>query len=38
VRDCDVIYLLEHGVIEAVGSYQELLAQSGQFRAMARTG
>lgn len=35
VRDCDTIYVLEHGRIVAQGDYQELLANSREFRALA---
>ncbi len=36
VRDCDVIHLLREGTIIAKGSYDELLASSPEFRALAR--
>lgn len=36
VRECDVIYLLEHGKIVDQGAYQELLASNQQFRKMAK--
>lgn len=36
VRNCDVIYLLERGRIMAAGRYDELLANSAEFRAMAK--
>jgi ATP-binding cassette, subfamily B, bacterial PglK len=36
VRNCDVIHLLREGVIIAQGSYDELLASSPEFRALAR--
>jgi ABC-type multidrug transport system fused ATPase/permease subunit len=36
VRDCDVIYVLEHGKIIASGSYEELMKDSDIFRAMAQ--
>jgi ABC-type multidrug transport system fused ATPase/permease subunit len=35
VRDCDVIFMLERGQLVAEGSYDELLAKSQKFRAMA---
>jgi ABC-type multidrug transport system fused ATPase/permease subunit len=35
VRDCDVIFMLEHGRLIASGSYDDLLARSGEFRALA---
>jgi len=35
VRECDTIYLLEHGRIAAQGTYDELLRSSEAFRAMA---
>ncbi len=38
VRDCDVIYVLEHGRIVDSGSYQELIERSQTFRALARVG
>ncbi|WP_211275854.1 ABC transporter ATP-binding protein [Thalassospira mesophila] len=34
VRDCDVIYFLEKGQIRSQGSFEELLAQSKDFRNM----
>ncbi len=36
VRNCDVIYLLEHGRVVARGSYDDLLESSPQFRAIAQ--
>jgi ABC-type multidrug transport system fused ATPase/permease subunit len=36
VRNCDVIYLLDRGRVIAQGSYEELLASSPQFRAIAQ--
>ena len=36
VRNCDVIYLLDHGRVIAKGSYDELVATSPQFRAIAQ--
>ena len=38
VRDCDVIFLLEHGRIAARGSYADLLRTSPAFRALANVG
>jgi ABC-type multidrug transport system fused ATPase/permease subunit len=35
VRQCDRIYLLEKGEVIAYGTYEELLASSSRFRAMA---
>ena len=35
VSNCDVIYLLDNGVVKARGTYDELIAKSGQFRKMA---
>jgi ATP-binding cassette, subfamily B, bacterial PglK len=35
VRSCDTIFMLEHGRVVAMGSYDELLDSSQQFRAMA---
>jgi len=35
VRRCDQIYLLEHGEVTASGTYNELIASSRQFTAMA---
>jgi ABC-type multidrug transport system fused ATPase/permease subunit len=36
VRECDTIFLMDHGRITASGTYEELLASNDQFRAMAR--
>jgi ABC-type multidrug transport system fused ATPase/permease subunit len=36
VKDCDVVYLLEHGRIVAEGRYEDLLATNAQFRQMAK--
>ena len=36
VRDCDVIHVLDHGRIIASGSYDELIASSMAFRALAK--
>jgi ATP-binding cassette, subfamily B, bacterial PglK len=36
VKDCDVIYVLEHGRIIASGSYEELMKDCDIFRAMAQ--
>ncbi len=38
VSDCDRIYLLDRGRILASGRYQELLAASPEFRALAKQG
>ena len=35
VRHCDCIYLLEHGRLQAKGSYDELVATDERFRSMA---
>ena len=35
VRNCDRIFLLEHGNLVATGSYDELVANSDRFRALA---
>jgi ATP-binding cassette, subfamily B, bacterial PglK len=35
VRNCDVIFLLEHGRLAAQGSYDDLVANNLQFRRMA---
>lgn len=35
VEKCDCIYLLEHGSVMVAGTYDELLAESEQFRTMA---
>jgi ATP-binding cassette, subfamily B, bacterial PglK len=35
VRDCDIIYFLEHGSLVAHGRYEELLSKNERFRAMA---
>ena len=36
VKDCDVIHVLENGKIIASGRYEELMADCGIFRAMAK--
>jgi ABC-type multidrug transport system fused ATPase/permease subunit len=36
VKDCDVIYVLDHGRIIASGSYEELMGGSDVFRALAQ--
>lgn len=36
VRNCDTIYLLDHGRVLAKGTYDELVATSPQFRAIAQ--
>jgi len=38
LKDCDVIYFLEHGRIVDQGTYSELLEKNEQFRAMAKVG
>jgi ABC-type multidrug transport system fused ATPase/permease subunit len=38
IRDCETIFLMDRGRIVASGTYDELLASSDQFRAMARLG
>lgn len=38
VRECDQIFLLEKGTVTARGTFDELLAGSARFRAMARAG
>lgn len=38
VRGADVIFVLDHGRVVARGSYQELLASSPEFRALAHVG
>ena len=38
IRECDAIYLMEHGRITASGSYEELLQNNAQFRALAKAG
>lgn len=35
VRDCDVIFMMEHGRVVASGTYDELLDNNRQFRALA---
>ena len=35
VRDCDTIFMLEHGRVIAEGSYDDLIASNRQFRALA---
>jgi ABC-type multidrug transport system fused ATPase/permease subunit len=35
VRDCDHIYLLDHGKVIGEGSYDELSATHARFRALA---
>ncbi|MDR0503163.1 MAG: ABC transporter ATP-binding protein/permease [Treponema sp.] len=36
IKECDKIYLIEQGKIAASGTYEELLQNSAQFRAMAK--
>jgi len=38
IRECDAIYLMEKGRITASGTYEELLQNSVQFRALAKAG
>ncbi|MDR2729733.1 MAG: ABC transporter ATP-binding protein/permease [Treponema sp.] len=38
IKECDVIYLMEHGCIAANGTYDELLQNNAQFRALAKAG
>lgn len=38
VKDCDVIYLMEQGVVVDQGTYSELLHSSAWFKAAARVG
>ncbi len=38
VKECDVIYLMEHGRIAGQGTYDELMGSSSWFQAAARTG
>ena len=38
VRDCDVIYMLDHGEVVARGTYDELLDSNRTFRTMALGG
>ena len=38
VRNCDLIYVMEGGRITAQGRYDELIASSQQFRALASAG
>ena len=35
VKECDVIYVLEHGEIIESGTYEQLLASNEKFRKMA---
>ncbi len=37
ISNCDVIYLMNKGVIEAQGTYQELMESNDRFRAMAKS-
>jgi ABC-type multidrug transport system fused ATPase/permease subunit len=37
VRDCDTIFVLEHGKLLEQGSYEDLLRESSRFKAMAST-
>jgi ATP-binding cassette, subfamily B, bacterial PglK len=38
LRECDVIYMFEQGVIADSGTYPELMKRNAQFRAMASSG
>jgi ATP-binding cassette, subfamily B, bacterial PglK len=38
VKDCDVIYIMEHGQIVSHGTYDELMKSSSWFRGAARSG
>jgi ABC-type multidrug transport system fused ATPase/permease subunit len=38
IRHCDRIYLLEKGQVAAMGTFDELLAQSGKFQQMVNAG
>jgi ABC-type multidrug transport system fused ATPase/permease subunit len=38
LRDCDCIYLFQDGQVAAFGTYENLLAESKEFRAMAKIG
>ena len=38
IRKCDTIYLMEQGRITASGTYDALLQNNAQFRALAKTG
>jgi len=38
IRECDAIYLIEHGKITESGTYEELLQNSARFRALAKAG
>jgi ABC-type multidrug transport system fused ATPase/permease subunit len=38
LKDCDVIYMLEHGNIASSGTYRELVAGRGRFAELARAG
>jgi ABC-type bacteriocin/lantibiotic exporter with double-glycine peptidase domain len=36
VKDCDTIFLLQHGRLIASGTYEQLTRESAQFRALAQ--
>jgi ABC-type multidrug transport system fused ATPase/permease subunit len=36
IQECDVIYLMEHGCITAEGTYEKLLQNNTQFKALAK--
>ncbi len=38
IRNCDQIFLLEHGSLKAAGTYDELISESETFRDMAANG
>jgi ATP-binding cassette, subfamily B, bacterial PglK len=38
VKNCDTVYILDKGQIVGSGTYEELLAENEQFKAMARSG
>jgi len=38
LRDCDRIYLFDRGQLSASGTYRDLIAESKEFRAMAKVG
>jgi len=37
LKDCDIIYMLEHGKITDMGTYNELIETNSQFQNMAKT-
>ncbi len=38
VRDCDLIFLLEHGRVAAAGAYDDLVANNDEFRRLVSVG